>query len=363
MGETQENVRIQSSSPLPAGLRWCGPLLACGYGIGVRLHRAFRQPRWPPLPTICIGNLTAGGTGKTPAAIYFARGLAERGRKPVVLIRGYKDQARDEAAEIDAALAKTFNENTSALRPSYIVNPDRFAGAKAAKERGCDVALLDDGFQHWRLARDLDIVLVDATDPFGGGRLLPYGRLREPPAGLSRAGVAIVTRADAAPPGNLAKICDEIRELAPNALIASAQHIPRRLRTVGPGGAVEVPRSRLAGLPIVAACGIGNPEGFRRTLIQMGARILDFVAFPDHHRYSEVEICGLLDRARTLKAGGIVVTAKDSAKLELLRFPAEPPVWSLEVAFEVREREADLWQRVEMAIADGEKRLNVIRDT
>jgi tetraacyldisaccharide 4'-kinase len=349
--QIQESPRPQPASPMPAALRWSGPLLACGYGIGVKLHRAFSQPRWPPLPAICIGNLTAGGTGKTPASIYFSRKLAQSGRKPAVLMRGYKDQARDEALEIDAALADLN------LPSKAIANPDRYAGALAAKAAGCDVVLLDDGFQHWRLARDLDIVLIDATDPFSGGRLLPHGRLRENPSGLARAGVVIVTRADAVPLENLAQVRAEVQRLAPQALIVSAQHSPQRLRPFGKKQTEPSSRGQLAGLPILAACGIGNPEAFRRTLIQQGARVLDFVAFSDHHRYSEGEISSLFERARSLKAGGIVVTAKDRAKLELLRLPDEPAIWSLDVVFEIRENEAELWQRIEQAVVSGVERL------
>src|SRR5437868_6808186 len=123
---------VKTNSPLPSYLRWAGPLLAPGYGLGVRVHRALSSPRSAPLPVICIGNLTVGGTGKTPAAKYLALGLAQRGRKPAVLMRGYKDQADDEAAEINGALADL------KLPSPVIVNADRYTGAVLAKERGCD---------------------------------------------------------------------------------------------------------------------------------------------------------------------------------------------------------------------------------
>lgn len=331
-----------STSPLPPALRWAGPILAAAYGLGARVHRALSVPRPSPLPTICIGNITAGGTGKTPAVKYFARGLAQRGLKPAVLMRGYKAQASDEAREVASALTD--------LKVPVIVGADRLASAKKAQAQGCDVVLLDDGFQHWRLARDLDIVLLDATDPFGGGHLLPWGRLRERPEALARAGAVIATRADMVSAANLAKMEQAIKRHSPEALRARACHKPVRLRTLD--AARTVPLEKLRGLPVVVLCGIANPQAFRGTLENLGAVVTRVVALADHFEYRDEGICNLI-ADETKKGEVIVTTEKDAVKLSGVL--AEEKVWRLEIEFSLLTGEDEIWARVENAVA-GEKR-------
>jgi tetraacyldisaccharide 4'-kinase len=216
-----------------------------------------------------------------------------------------------------------------------------------------DVALLDDGFQHWRLARDLDIVLVDATDPFGNDRLVPHGRLRESPGALARAGVIVITRADTIRAKDLRTLKDRITETSPNSVVALAKHLPMRVRVVGKEEVMPI--DRLVALPIVGACGIGNPEGFRRTLDQSGADIRAFLAFPDHHRFTTQDLEMLQTRAKELNARAVVVTEKDAAKLVLL--PNQTlPLWSLEVDFQIANGEAEVWSCIERALAEGDHR-------
>jgi len=338
-----------SSSLLPAWLRWSGPFLALGYELGSRVHRALAKPQPAPIATICVGNLTVGGTGKTPATKYLARGLAERGRKPAVLMRGYKGQSIDEAGEVTRALGD--------LKVPVIIGADRLAGARKAREPGCDVAVLDDGFQHWRLARDLDIVLVDATIPFGGGHLAPWGRLRERPAALARGGAVIITRADTVPAEELARIEKEVRRHAPQAVLVKARHAPFALRACT-GGQEALPLEKLKGLPVCAVCGVGNPSAFFQTLQQLGADVLNLTAFADHCEYDAREVNShLVPLAEKLGAKAIVVTEKDAAKLEPLLTGVSFPVWALSVRFEVFEGEAALWDVVMQALARAERRL------
>ena len=217
----------ESNAPLlPAGLRWAGSPLAHLYGLGVKIHRAASNSRFAPIPTICIGNMTVGGTGKTPATIYVARELVRRGRKPAILMRGYKAQGGDEAEEVKAAL--------SGLNVPILLGSDRYASACRAAKDGCDVVILDDGFQHWRLKRDLDIVLVDATDPFGGDAVLPHGKLREPIEGIQRAGMIVVTRSDilssAMERDELRRKLDQHSKFKP---IFFSTHAPASLRRLG----------------------------------------------------------------------------------------------------------------------------------
>ena len=308
---------------LPRALQWAGPLLAAAYGAGVKIHRAISSPHAAALPVICIGNLTVGGTGKTPAVKYFARTLAERGRKPAVLMRGYKNQANDEAREVEQALREH--------KIPVLIGADRLAGATRARQSGCDCVLLDDGFQHWRLARDLDIVLIDATNPFGGGHLLPRGRLREPVEGLARAGVVIVTRANHASPGAVQILSEKIRAIAPSALIASASHEVSAVYDCASGKPVD-----LAQHPVFGFCGIGNPDAFRETLSKNSRDVRGFRAFADHCGYD----VATLDRevVRAAKAAGaamLVTTEKDATKLKAIAPQLELPVCVVAVSFKL----------------------------
>lgn len=329
---------------LPRGLRWAGALLAPLYGAGVALHRACARKKWAPIATLCVGNLTTGGTGKTPAVIYLARELVRRGRKPAILMRGYKAQGGDEALEAGAAL--------QGLDIPIMLGADRFQSALKARARGCDVALLDDGFQHWKLARDLDIVLIDASNPFGGGALLPSGKLREPVSGLARAGVVLMTRSNAA--DNSSALREAIRKFAPDAAILPACHAPVGLRALK-AGATDLSVSKLRGARIVAACGIGNPTAFFKTLKECGAEILASRIFADHHAYTPRDLDELLKLAESRGGGAIVVTEKDAVKLTALRLPEQVEIWALKIEFAIDGAD-ELWTRIEQAMKRGDKR-------
>ena len=396
-GQADSIGTVAPGSLLPFPLRWSAPVLAFGYGVGVRLHRAMSKPRYAPIATLCVGNLTAGGTGKTPAVKFIARELAACKRRPAVLMRGYKGQGLDEAREVQTAL--------SALQVPVILGADRWLSAVTARSQGCDVVILDDGLQHWRLARDLDIVLVDATDPFGGERLLPEGRLREYPEALSRAGAIIITRSNAVSGRILSELRNRIAHLAPGVPQALASHKPVRL--VGCRTSETAEQSYLAatsdkitnpahceieklcGMPIIAACGLGNPEAFRRTLLDLGAELLEFLTFPDHHKYTARDLEKLQSRAKFNHATGIIVTGKDMGKLAELShaiessignvemenspttgsFPSLHPfsntglnkngdvrVWALEIEFEIVEGRDELWKKIMLGLDSGDRR-------
>jgi tetraacyldisaccharide 4'-kinase len=234
-----------------------------------------------------------------------------------------------------------------ALPSPVIVNSDRLAGALQARQKGSDTVVLDDGFQHWRLKRNLDIVLIDATDPFSQHRLLPYGKLRERPQALARAGAIIITRADGVAAGELARLREELAGYAPAAVFATARHAPNGLRALD--GTRAVPP--IKGLSIIAACGIGNPDAFRQTLNTLGATVLDFAAFPDHHRYTQSEVDALAAKAKALNADALVVTEKDSAKLCALKLPDNLLAAALPIKFEVTDGEHALWKCVDAALA------------
>jgi tetraacyldisaccharide 4'-kinase len=293
--------------------------LAWLYGALVRLrNRRFDRPgavQRAGLPVISVGNITVGGTGKTPVVAWLARRLRSAGLRGAVVSRGYGGRAGrgpltvstgdgplcgaevcgDEPYELALALPETV----------VVVGSDRVAGVKEARRQGARVALLDDGYQHRRLARDLDLLLLDATDPFGNRRLLPAGPLREPLGELRRADLVLITRSgrEETHPA----IEREVRRHNPGAPLLRAGH-----RIVGfvdrSGQPVERPGAT------VAFCGIGNPDRFREDLGSSGVGLVELRVFTDHHVFSAGEIEDLRGTAEKHEAA-LVTTEKDLARL------------------------------------------------
>lgn len=260
------------------------------------------------VPVISVGNLSVGGTGKTPLVAWLAQWFLDRGVRVALVSRGYgaaAGEANDEARELAIRLPAV----------PHLQNRDRYAAARAAIDQShAELVLLDDAFQHRRLHRDLDIVLLDGLDPYGGERLLPRGLLREPLENVARAGVVVLTRADLLDDAARAAIRDRVARLAPRAVWLEAGVRVDRLLV---HGQPPQPATRLEGLVIGAFCGIGNPDGFRRTLAGVGATVGGWREFPDHHRYSPSDI-QLLDAwaAGLATSQAIVCTRKDWVKLD-----------------------------------------------
>jgi tetraacyldisaccharide 4'-kinase len=273
------------------------------------------------VPVVSVGNLTLGGTGKTPMVKWIARWYGERNIRVAIVSRGYHATAgekNDEALELEQSLPGV----------AQVQNPDRVAGACTAIEQfGSQLILLDDGFQHRRLARDLDVVLLDASAPFGFEHVFPRGMLREPIAGLNRAHVVCLTRADQLDSTGREAIRQRVAQLAPQAAWCEAAHAPHELRNVG--GQTQ-PVATLAGRRVAAFCGIGNPAAFRRTLAAIGANVVYWREFPDHHAYSSSDQTALSAAIATSGAALVVATHKDLVKL-----PAEQlggrPFWALAI--------------------------------
>lgn len=279
------------------------------YGLAMRARRgAYAQnilkSHKADAPVIAVGNLTAGGAGKTPMTLLLAQELARMGKTPAVLLRGYRQTG--DAQSDEAALYQT-------LAPGLIVqvDPDRRAGARNAVDAGADVLLMDDGFQHLKLRRDLDIVLVDATAPWGGGNTIPGGLLREPKSALKHAGVVVVTRSNQVAPETLRSLKDEIRTLAaPSAPILAARHQPSGLHT---GSGKELALDSLRGRDVVALSGIARPEAFLATLEELGARVVAQFAGGDHCNFDRRYVLAVLSEAASRDAVA-VMTEKDGAK-------------------------------------------------
>ncbi|MCP3919150.1 MAG: tetraacyldisaccharide 4'-kinase [bacterium] len=264
------------------------------------------------VPVLSVGNLTAGGTGKTPMVAWLARLLEARGLRPGLLARGYGrgEQALNDEGRL---LARLFPE------APQVQDKDRALGGQELVRLGADVIVLDDGFQHRRLYRELDVVLIDAGRPWGlaapvaGGEpvraLLPRGLLREKPGALVRADVVVITRADTVGPERCDALTEEILRHVPGLPVARARHRPSGLARLATGERVEL--GLLKGLDVELVSAIGNPEAFEDTVRGLGANVRTHHRFADHHPYNAADVAGLGDRA-------LVTTAKDAVKLEVL---------------------------------------------
>lgn len=290
-------------------------LLAAGYAAGAALARALARPGSAGVPVVSIGNLCAGGAGKTPVALFLCQRLLARGARPAVLSRGYGGAgvAGGVAVVCDGAGPRLSAREAGdeplllALRcPRALVlsGPRRALLAAEAVRRGADVLLLDDGLQHHALARDLDVVVADATNPLGNGRLLPRGPLREGPSALERVGeggLLWLTNSGGGPGG--ARL---------EALLGRA----RKAGLAGPvESALEAPSADLRGVPVFLLCAIARPERFAAQAAAAGARAVGQAFFSDHHAFSAAELAAVAARARAAGAARILTTEKDLVRL------------------------------------------------
>ncbi len=268
-----------------------------------------------PIPVLSVGNLTLGGTGKTPMVRWIAQWFAGRGVRVVVISRGYgaaRGAQNDEALELHQNLPDV----------PHLENPDRVRAAQSAVEEfGSQLIVLDDAFQHRRIDRQLDIVMLDALEPFGFGHVFPRGTLREPVAGLSRADVVVLSRADMLRPDQRDEIRRRVYQHAPHAFWVEVTHAARSLLAAdGQKQSLEEFRDK----PVAAFCGIGNPAGFQHTLRQCGYQMVAFREFADHHRYNRDDIRSLSAWADGLDVQAVLSTHKDLVKLGIDRLGRHP---------------------------------------
>ncbi|MDO8805642.1 MAG: tetraacyldisaccharide 4'-kinase [Elusimicrobiota bacterium] len=301
-------------------------ILSAAYSAAIAARKALYdcgalRRRRLPVPVVCFGNISAGGTGKTSTVVTAALELARSGRKPAVLLRGYKRRAASSAVTVltkgrPLSLEEAGDEAIMLYRmlePAgvpVLVSADRFAsGTIAAAELGCDIILLDDGFQHFPLHRDVDIVLVNATAPFSCDAVLPSGNLREPPAGLSRANAVIITHCEQVAQNAIDSLRAEIKELAPRAEIIESMHSPETF--IDPATAEQVDLNALKGRQAAALSGIGDPSSFESVLKKMKIELKQIWRYPDHHVFTADE----LSAAQQARAGlPLITTYKDFAR-------------------------------------------------
>ncbi len=297
------------------------------------------------VPVLTVGNLTLGGTGKTPMVKWLAERLQHAGLRVAIVSRGYgatDGKHNDEALELAQALPDV----------PHVQNRDRVAAAqRAIHESGAQVILLDDGYQHRRLARDLDIVLLDALEPFGFEHVFPRGTLREPLAGLRRAQIVCLSRADAISQFEREAIRRRVARIAPEAAWCEAAHTASRL--INSRGDTR-PLDDLAGQRVVAFCGIGNPAGFRHTLTTANCKPVAWRELPDHHAYTTTDRSELVTMAKNANANCLVCTQKDLVKLQQAELESVP-LWAVGIEINFLMGQEAIEQQLELVLPQKER--------
>lgn len=340
--EFREIVSGQARGLRATAWRWVFRAAELPYTAAVRwrnrrydLGRA--EIRRVPVPVVSVGNITLGGTGKTPMVEWIARYYRKRGVRLVIVSRGYgaeRGALNDEGRQLEQRLPDV----------PHLQGADRAALAElAVEELEAQLVLLDDGFQHRRLARDLDIVMLDAEAPFGYGHVFPRGLLREPFDGLRRAGVVVLSRADRVPPAERHRIRQQVVRIAPEAVWVECVHAPRVL-VDSHGG--EEPVAGLAGRTVAAFCGIANPAAFRHTLETLGCQVMAFQTFADHYAYARADVDRLNAWAARLEVEAVLCTHKDLVKLGIDLLGGRP-LRAVVVELELLSGQAELETRLE----------------
>ncbi len=318
---------------------------------------AYRKRKRKTLPgvVVSIGNLTAGGTGKTPATFMLAKWALDEGYRVAILSRGYGGRHKGRVLEVSdgndmkATPAEAGDEPCLLARrlkgiPVVVAKKRYFAGLYAHERFGTNFFVLDDGFQHLDLHRGLDLVLMDASSPFGNGHLLPWGPLREPIAGLERADAFLITRSGH--DGSAEALMDELKREWPDKPVFRSDHVPEKI--VFPADEAVHNEDFLKGKRVVAFAGIARPEGLMKMLTDLGADVVSFKEFKDHHPFQRGEIQALMNERKSLHADYLLTTEKDWVRMEGI-VPASPGlayltirmyVWDEKEAFFKMVREA-----------------------
>jgi tetraacyldisaccharide 4'-kinase len=345
-------------------LRYIGhyALFAILYGVSL-LYRVLVQLRMTcyqkgilkryllSCPVISIGNITTGGTGKTPTVILIAQILRQHGKRVTILSRGYRrtpgsagvspahitdthSDVRDVGDEALLIARKLQQKNNATLQGiSVIVGSQRYLSGKFAIERfQPDVILLDDGFQHIQLQRTCDLVLIDATNPFGGDHLLPAGFLREPVENLTRAHAFVITRSDEV--ANISSISQRLRQINPKAPIFRGTHVYDEIRWADTGELITI--EKLKDKRILGVSGLANPASFHRLLDNRGLAIVKYLDFPDHHWYTKQDTHHICQIIAEDHIDAIMTTEKDEVKLSLHSELLEVPVYVIAIKIDIQ---------------------------
>lgn len=312
---------------------------ACPYSSVVGLRNLLYSKGWlkahrVDAAVISIGNITTGGTGKTPLVVWLYNLITQKSRLKAqnydcaILTRGYKT-TQNSKLETQNYMDEPAVLADSCPDAKVIVNPDRVAGAaEAIIKFDAKVLIMDDGFQHRRLARDLDIVTIDATEPFGYGKMLPAGLLREPVASLKRTGAVVITRCDQITEPELVELEENLRAVNSGMTIARSMHAPVYAKSADNK---EIGIEQLNGKKIFAFCGIGNPDAFLDTIKAMRCELVGSKLYDDHYHYAEDCLADISEQAQRLGADLILTTQKDWTKVvsdfrsQILDSKSSPP--------------------------------------
>ena len=345
---------------LLAFLKGVSLIFASVVAVRYFLYRIGFLRRYPlGIQVISIGNVTAGGTGKTPVTEMFARALASKGRKVAILSRGYRRKeapwwqrmftqvidpplvvSDGKRVLLDSAVGGDEPYMLASNLPgvAVVVDRDRVkSGRYAIKRLGCDTIILDDGFQYQKLKHSIEVVLVDATNPFGNGNMLPRGILREPARHIKRADIIFLTKCR----GDTSKVVEEIRKYNKKAEIVKCTHAPKTLKDVW--SREEFPLDWLKNKQVCTLSGIASPKGFENSLRHLGAKVVWCERYADHHRYDPSEILYALNRTADMGSDALVTTEKDAVRFP--RFETVPvKCLYLRIAIEVLEGENSFYK-------------------
>ena len=338
----------QAKGPLPTLLRFFLSVVGLFYGLIIKLRNSLYsngkfKSHSAAAPVISIGNITTGGTGKTPLVIWLCNFLTGKNIPCAVLTRGYKTKDSDLSDE-PAIIAKNCPD------AKVVINPDRCAGAKRAVEKlDAKALVMDDGFQHRKLKRNLDIIVIDATCPFGYGKILPAGLLREPIHSLTRAHAVIITRCNEVSAEDVRLIEEKVLTVNQYLIIAKTQHCPVAIKALN-GNSLEL--DQLKGKRVFAFCGIGNPNSFFNTIDFLEANKVGGNVYNDHHQYKSDDMADIYEEASYLNAELILTTQKDWTKVAILP-PSQfnIPLAFLQIELKFTQGEDEIRQLIETALA------------
>ena len=323
--------------------RGCLFVLSLVYGLAVVILAAFYRirPMRFRVKVISVGNITLGGTGKTTFVEYLSAKLSSGDNKIAVLSRGYKRDARRSGAQGLGDEPAMLQQNLPLAR--VVVDKNRIRAAQSAiRDYGSNILILDDGLQQWKIFKDLEIVMIDAGNPFGNYRLLPAGFLREPLSALKRADIFVLTQVYSGQ--DLDGLTARLKRINSQALIVESRHEFKRISRLDQAD-VYLDPGILGGKPVAIFSGIGNPEGFEKSVCGLGIKVAKYFKFADHHDYTQEDILGIVREAKENNLEAIITTQKDAVKIRELGIKW-PEILVLEIKLSITKNEAEFNRRL-----------------